>query len=344
MLGARVRKENAERLRRFLSDRALLSSGYKIFRGNLYIYFPLASEPDAEAARALKGMGAEATARRFEPQPREKSYPELMRKVWDADPDAAKKGYEALGGIAVMDARPSVAKEVARAILKTNPSIRTVLQKAGAVKGRYRTRKFRYVAGKRDYVADYRENGCVFRFDVRTSFFSTRLAYERKRIAGLAKGRESVMVMFSGVGPFAIEIANAHPTCRVVGIELNKEAHNAALENGRLNRAGNVTLVQGDVRKLAPKYEAFADRIVMPLPKDASKFLGEALLVAKDRCVVHYYTFCRADREKETTDKIRKFVESRGRRFRLLGERVVRPYSSKEIEIVVDFQVSRQDL
>jgi len=82
----------------------------------------------------------------------------------------------------------------------------------------------------------------------------------------------------------------------------------------------------------------------MPLPKGASKFLGEALLVAKDRCVVHYYTFCKSEREKETLEKIRAFVESHGRRFRLLGKRVVRPYSPTEIEIVVDFAVYAQNL
>jgi tRNA (guanine37-N1)-methyltransferase len=344
MPGVRVRKENAERLRRFLSERGMLSKEYRIFRGNFYIYFPLNSRPDVKEAQALRRMGAEASGRRFEPQRRDKSYPELMRRVWDADPDAARKGYEALGGIAVIDASPSVAKEVAAAILRTNPSIRTVLRKAGAVKGRYRTRKFRYVTGERNYVADYRENNCVFRFDVRTAFFSTRLAYERKRIAGLVKGGENVVVMFSGVGPFAIEIAKARSTCRVVAIELNKEAHLAAVENKRLNRADNVTLVQGDVRRLAPKYKGFADRIVMPLPKDASKFLGEAMLVAKDRCVVHYYTFCRSDKEEETLGKIRKYIESRGRAFRLLRKRTVRPYSPTEIEIVVDFLASRQSL
>jgi tRNA (guanine37-N1)-methyltransferase len=341
MLGIKVKKENAERLRRILNERGWLSKEYKIFGGNLYIYFPLTAPPDVKHAGALRALGAETVSRSFTPLKREKSYPELMQKIWDAAPDAVR-GYEALGGIAIVDAPPSVAKKAAAAILRTNSSIRTVLRKAGAVKGRFRIRKFHYVAGKKDYVASYKENGCEFRFDIRTSFFSTRLAFERKRVAGLVKEGENVMVMFSGVGPFAIEIAKAHPGCRVVGIELNKAAHKAALANKKLNRTENVTLVQGDVKKLAPEYEGFADRIVMPLPKGASRFLGEALLVAKDRCVVHYYTFCRADREEETVRKIGEFVESRGRRFKVLAKRLVRPYSSTEIEIVVDFLASRQ--
>jgi tRNA (guanine37-N1)-methyltransferase len=340
MLGLRVRKENAERLRRLLNDRALLSNEYKIFRGNFYIYFPLSASPDGKDAAALRVLGAKIASRSFIPQRREKSYSDLMRKVWDAHPAEAAKGYDILGDIAIIDVSPSLAKKVAGAIIGTNGSISTVLRKGGAVKGRFRTRKFYFVAGKRNYVANYRENGCTFRFDVRTSFFSTRLAYERKRIAGLVKDGEKVVVMFSGVGPFAIEIAKARKNCKVVAIELNKEAHKAALLNKKLNRVENVVLVQGDVKKLAPMYLNFADRIVMPLPKGASKFLGEALLVAKKGCVVHYYAFCRADREQEAVEGIRKFVESHGRRFRLLKKRTVRPYSAREIEIVVDFTVA----
>jgi tRNA (guanine37-N1)-methyltransferase len=340
MLSVRVKKQNAERLRRLLSERGTLSKEYKIFRGNSYIYFPLTSALDGKDAPALKKLGAETTSRRFEPQPHGKSYSELLRKVWDADPRAAK-GYDILGDIAIIDVSLSQAKKVAAAVLGTNASVRTVLRKGGAVKGRFRTRKFYFVAGRRNYVATYRENGCEFRFDVRKSFFSTRLAYERKRLTGLIKDGENVVVMFSGVGPFAIEIAKAHRDCRVVAIELNKEAHNAAIGNRKLNKVDNVDLVQGDVKKLAPKYKGFADRIIMPLPKGASKFLGEALLVAKGRCVIHYYAFCRADRENETVEGIKKFVESRGRRFRLLKKRTVRPYSAREVEIVVDFQASR---
>jgi tRNA (guanine37-N1)-methyltransferase len=207
------------------------------------------------------------------------------------------------------------------------------------VSGRFRTRKFYYVAGRKSYLADYRENGCRFGFDVRDVFFSPRLAHERSRVSGLVKDGESVVVMFSGVGPFAIEIAKAHSNCRVVAIELNAKAHSAAIKNRDLNKVGNVVLAQGDVKKLAPKYKGFADRIVMPLPKGASKFLGEVLEVAKPRCTVHYYEFCRSGGEGEAVERIRKFFESHGKRFRLLATREVVPYSRNVVEIVADFTI-----
>ena len=57
MLGLRTKKENAERLRRFLSERALLSKEYKIFRGNSYIYFPLTAGPDEKDVEKVKVLG-----------------------------------------------------------------------------------------------------------------------------------------------------------------------------------------------------------------------------------------------------------------------------------------------
>jgi len=338
MLGVRVRKGNAEKARLLLSGS--LDKSHTVLRRGSFVFFPLAERPDGRTLKGLRALGVAFSNVDFMPQKRQKSYTELMKRTSGAESGEAARGYDLLGNIAIIDASPAPAKRMASALMRTNRNIKTVLRKGGAVSGRFRTRKFYYVAGRRNYIANYRENGCVFRFDVRDVFFSPRLAHERKRVSGLVKDGESVVVMFSGVGPFAIEIAKMHRRCRVVAIELNAKAHRAAVENKRLNKVDNVDFVQGDVKKLASKYEGSADRIVMPLPKGASRFLGEAILVAKDRCVVHYYAFCKSDQEDETVGKIRAFAESRGRRFRLFGKRVVRPYSRTEIEIAVDFLIS----
>jgi len=251
----------------------------------------------------------------------------------------AARGYDLYGNIAVIDAMPSVAKALGRKIMLQNKNVETVLRKGGAVKGRYRTRKFIYVTGKRNYIATYRENGCVFRFDVRKTFFSTRLAYERKRVSSLVRDGERVVVMFAGVGPFSIEIAKSHRRCSVVSIELNKAASRYAAENAKLNKTPNVVVEQGSVDMFADKYAGFADRIIMPLPKGAASFLPTALEMCASRCTIHYYAFCRAKETKLVIAKLRDFFTSRGRKFSLIGHRVVRPYSAREVEIVVDFVV-----
>ena len=121
------------------------------------------------------------------------------------------RGYDQLGDIVIIefDGSKGKEKEIAQILMDSNRSIKTVLAKAGAISGKYRVRKLRYVAGKKNFIATYVENGCRFRFDTRKVFFSNRLSYERSRIIKLVKDRERIMVMFAGIGPFAIEIAKA---------------------------------------------------------------------------------------------------------------------------------------
>lgn len=254
------------------------------------------------------------------------------------------RGYDLLGNIAIIE-EESRAKERARAreLLATHRQVSTVLAKAGAVTGIYRIRKVRYVAGERNYTADYRENNCLFRFDVRKTFFSNRLSFERTRILGLVKPMERVMVLFAGVGPFAIEIAKSHPKTTVRCIELNRNAYNYLLDNVRLNKVHNVTAQCGSVKRLSGDNEGFADRVVMPMPKTSLSFLDDALRVSKKKSVVHIYTFGPAESVVgDTKMAIREHAKRNGYKVRFLLDRVVRPYSARETEIVLDYAIIRK--
>jgi len=255
-----------------------------------------------------------------------------------------ERGYEQLGSIAIIGSKLRRAKElrVAKALMVSNKSITTVLAKAGPVSGTYRTRKLRYVAGVRTYDALYRENNCLFRFDVRKVYFSSKLAYERARITARAKDGENILVMFAGAGPFAIEIAKAHPRTHVVAIEINRHGYESMLENIRLNKTPNATAVLGDVRKACVKYRGFADRVIMPLPMSSLQFLDEALFVSKKRATVDIYSFGAAGSAFEDAWKaIRAHAASRGYRVRLLDKREVRNYSSSEVEVCVEYGLAK---
>lgn len=270
---------------------------------------------------------------------RQQAYRDLLSKALGAkELKKTVKSHDMLGNIAIIEEERN-RRKVAEAVMRANRRIETVLLKRGAVKGRYRIRGFSLVAGKRNFMADYKENGCRFIFDVRKVFFSPRLSFERKRISELTKDGEKVMVMFAGVGPFAIEIAKAHRNCTVVAIELNKAAYSYMVENIELNKTKNVTPVLGDVSIAARNYAGFADRIVMPLPRSASEFLEPALLVAKKRCTLHYYTFSKTDEMGKKLSGLRSFFKAHRKRVRLLGKRVVRSYSPQEVELVFDFVV-----
>ncbi len=343
MLGLRAKIKDAEKAKEYLLRHNLFDRRYKVFGRGSFIYLPLAATPKRQLT-GLKKFGELRNAAFPNAKRRPDSYRELLKNTLGKKGYAnAAKGYDLLGNIAVIDSKKSVAKKVARAVLSSNRSVETVLRKEGAVKGRYRTRRYSHVLGLKNYIATYRENGCVFRFDVRKVFFSPRLAYERLRISKLVKKHETVLVMFAGVGPFAIEIARAHSDANVLAVELNRAAYRSMLENIRMNGVGNVTAECGDAKKLGRKYRNFADRIVMPLPKDSYAFLDAVDRYAKNGCIVHYYAFGEtANAFEYHTNRIRKFFGKKGKDITVLARRVVRPYSAHEIEIVLDFNIRKR--
>ncbi len=252
-------------------------------------------------------------------------------------------GYDVLGNLVIVDFEgipKSREQSIAKRILKEHKNVATILAKAGPVTGKFRTRKLRYVLGRRNYIADYKENNCRFVFDVRKTFFSNRLSFERSRISSLYKKKENVLVMFAGVGPFAIEIAKGNRKAKVVAIELNRYAYEAMKENITLNKTDNVVPVLGDANRLPNKYKRSFDRIVMPLPWQSLDFLDSAIRASKPNAVIHIYAFTKAEGGASTIfDAVKKHAEDAGRKARLLRTRKVRDYSSREVEIVLDVKL-----
>ena len=119
--------------------------------------------------------------------------------------------YDVVGNIVIVKfnskIKVSEKKKFALEFLKKNKNVRTVLEKIGKFSGRLRTQKTKFIAGDRTKEALYRENGCVFRLNVDTCYFSPRLASERKELAEKVKKVEEILVLFGGVAPFAIIIA-----------------------------------------------------------------------------------------------------------------------------------------
>ena len=108
-------------------------------------------------------------------------------------------GYDILGNIAVLkfgrDVRASEKKRFALALLKKYKQIRTVLDYGGKLSGRLRTHKTKHLAGEKTKEALYKENGCLFRLNVDTCYFSPRLASERLEIAKKVRKEENVLVI-----------------------------------------------------------------------------------------------------------------------------------------------------
>ncbi|MEM0202207.1 MAG: class I SAM-dependent methyltransferase family protein [Candidatus Micrarchaeaceae archaeon] len=339
-----VRRQYAQTAKSFLSKNNMLANGFEVLHSARYVYFPLTIYPasNKNLAHFADSIGAEVRERApgQKRSYRRPNYEEELKSILDPEERGElARGYDPFGSIAIIELseklKPKEA-DIGRALIRGSSTVTTVLAKSGPVKGVYRTRSVRYVAGEHTYIANYRENGCRFVFDVRKVFFSPRLSYERSRISKLVKNGENVAVPFAGIGPFAIEIAKSHPMSSVLAIELNPSAYRYMLKNIELNKVPNVKAYKGDFGKLASMHKGFADRVVMPMPKTSLDFIEAACIIAKSSATFHIYSFCYADGVDEAIEAIGKRFREEKRNFTLMGVRTVRPYSKEEIEIVVD--------
>ena len=181
------------------------------------------------------------------------------------------RAFDVLGNIAVVNFPRKFPqkekKKFAEGLLKKQKSIKTILEKSGKVKGRLRKISTKYLAGEKTKEVLYRENGCVFRFNIDTTYFSPRLSNERKEISQMIKKGENVLVMFAGVAPFSIVIAKNSKAGKVFSNEINREANKYTKLNIELNNLKDkIELVSGDIRKVVKKLSKSAPPTTPKLP------------------------------------------------------------------------------
>jgi len=185
--------------------------------------------------------------------------------------------------------------------------------------GRLRTPKTKFISGEKTKEALYRENGCVFRLNVDSCYFSPRLASERLEIAKMVKKNENVLVMFGGVAPFAIVIAKSGKAARVASVELGRECNKYALENVKRNKLRDrIEIIQGDVRKVLPRMKERFNRIVMARPNLKDSFLDVAFPRVKKNGVIHYYGFYAEDKINEIKELINNEAKRARRKIKIL--------------------------
>ncbi len=231
--------------------------------------------------------------------------------------------YDILGNIAILKFSRGAGKEeklkAAERMLKI-PSVRTVLEKTKKVSGRLRTIRTRHLLGEKTKIAEYKENGCIFRLKVDSCYFSPRLANERLVVARMVKRGDDVLVMFSGVAPFPIVIAKHSKPDRIVAVELGKECCKYAEQNLRLNKIySGVEIIQGDVKKVIPKLKEKYDVIVMPRPNLKETFLKEAFAASKKGTRIIYYGFAPESKLLKMLDDLHKESRKLKRKIKILN-------------------------
>lgn len=262
----------------------------------------------------------------------------LPRSAWPF----IRASFDVVGSIAIVEIPEELRKHasvVGEALLRQHKNIRTVAQKVGIHGGKFRTQKLKIIAGEKTKTTEYKENNVRLQLDVEKVYFSARLSTERKRIIQQVKKGERILVMFSGCGPYPLVLSKNTAAKEIYGIEMNPVAHRFAEKNVVLNKAKNVVLLLGDVRKVTPTLKKKFDRILMPLPKGGEDFLGLSLSAAKKGAIIHFYDF---EYEKDFSlgrEKVRKACRETKKRCHILKVVKCGQYSPRNYRICVDFKV-----
>ncbi|MEM1659591.1 MAG: class I SAM-dependent methyltransferase family protein [Candidatus Bathyarchaeia archaeon] len=348
----KVPKKSGEKSIALASRLNILNRELKIYRDNENLYIPLIREPTDDEIKILKEHIPDLEVTVQQLQAKDRKSISIMDLLADKLPPhllaSLPRAIDFVGDIAIVEIPPeldSYKAEIGEAILNVHKNVRTVLAKAGAISGVYRTRKYEVIAGETKTETIHKEYGCRYHVDVTKVYFSPRLSYERYRIAQLVRGGETIVDMFAGVGPFSILIAKKHANVKIYAIDINPNAIALLERNVRLNRVdARVYPILGDAGLvIEQKLKGVADRVIMNLPEKAIEFVGSACKAIKSQGgVIHFYSFATPENTIESVaDKFKRKVEETGRKVeRIISTRVVRETAPYEWQVVIDAQIT----
>ncbi len=229
-----------------------------------------------------------------------------------------------------------IKKLKAKQFLKQNPSVKTVLEKTEKFSGELRLQKTKFLAGINKKETTYKENNCLFKFNVDETYFSPRLSNERKLAAEeilnqIKKNKTphpKIVVMFSGVAPYPITIAKTLKQngikAKIISSELNTEASKYAEENVELNKLEDyIQVIDGDSKKLPEKIKFKADFILMPRPNLEETFLKTALKLSKKSTRIYYHGF---GTKEKVLNEINNEIKSKVKNIQIRKAGDIGPY------------------
>jgi len=237
--------------------------------------------------------------------------------------------------------------KIAKALTKVNKNVKIVFEKTSEIKGTYRLREITHLFGEYLTETTHKENNCLFKLDISSTFFSPRLVFERNRIATRnIKEGEIIIDLFAGVGPFSIQIAKLHNVI-IHAFDINSNAYDYLKKNINLNKLlGKIYPYNLDVREilaqsndLGIKLKNSCDRIIMNLPEKSIDFINIVCFLMKENGgILHYYDFCeKPEPIEQAIEKLKEnlkinnwFVEE------ILESKIVKAFSPKSDLVVLD--------
>lgn len=340
MLAVRVRRSEAESLRKRLAKDHLVDKTRAIIDDLDSVVIPIVATPNAPL---LKSFNANIVEGDF-PSRSCRIDPIVKIRQIAMVPDELKlllpSKWERFGNIIVIRLEAALdgyEREIAQAYADVL-QLKTVLRDVGGISGDLRRPVTRRLFGT-DTVSTHLENGIHYRFDVAQIMFSSGNIEERLRMADLECDGETIVDMFAGIGYFSLPLAVYQKPKKVIACELNPIACGYLVENIALNEVrGKVDPFQGDNRDLPGN--AFADRVIMGYVKTTHEFLPKAMTLLKNGGIIHYHETCPnvllPDRP------IQRLSESaKGSKVEVLRMKEIKSYAPGVSHIVVDARITK---
>ncbi len=265
------------------------------------------------------------------------------------------RSFSVLGNLAIVNfpfnTKQADKKRFAKELLNKNKSLKTIVEKSGIFKGRLRKMKTKHLAGEKVKEVLYKENGCVFRFNIDETYFSSRLSNERNEVALQIKKNDEVLVMFAGVGPMPIVIAKNSKAKKVYSNEINRLANKYAKLNIELNNLKDkVELLPGDIKKVVERIKGGLnvkgnlvplqfDVIAMPRPQLKDSFLEQAFDLSKKGTRVYYYDFCKVQDLNKIVDKVKLEAKKAKKKIKILKIKSAGDLAPYKIRCRIDFKI-----
>ncbi len=275
---------------------------------------------------------------------------EIAREIYGEDYQRIVRSYDLIGDIAIIKIPEDLLDDrryiLGEEMIRRHSYIKAVYRQASPVGGLFRVRRLEHLAGEERTLTLYKEYGYRFLVDVARVYFSPRLSYERRRIAGLVRPGETAVNMFAGVGTFTIQMARAG--AKVHSIDINPYAVDLHVINNLLNKVGDrVYTYLGDAGEICREHGfRDIDRVVMPLPELALDYLPTALEMTREGGWIHVYLHIAYTSDEEealdkAVEKVRTRAEENGYRILEASAREVREVAPRTAQVVVDIRVSR---
>jgi len=335
--------KDAEKIQKYLSEKKLLRTDLLLSKDKDYICFPIKQVPKELTSYKIIKKSFEKKETKPTSYKEIASIPKRLKHELPTS-------YDIIGDIILIKLAKNLLKykkEIGESLLKSNKNIKTICL-TEPVSGEFRIRNVKVIAGEERTTTTHTEYSLTFNVDVKNTYFSPRLATERKRVASLVKQGEIVVDMFAGVAPFSIMIAKYANPKIVYAIDKNLDAVKYAQENVRRNNVlDKIDVVHADAKEvpdLLNKKDVKADRIIMNLPFSAHLFFIYSLEISKEYCVIHYYDILNEKKIEERIDALKKIAEKNKTILTNLDVRKIKTYAPREFYIGIDITARKKPM